>query len=204
MEILQHVSVRWLSLETCVTRILRLYEPLASYFKSTGKTNVQICGLICSLEINNICVSCTVSLFSLTFKKRINQDWRGYGEPFQIPWLKCTSSSTRPPYQSSPLWISSSREKVHLYFYCKMRYILKGWKPVFCLSGCTNVIFGWDNSFLNIYFRWLNSSASSALSSSCPQFYSPITSLRPSQMWIRKNHLPGNCYLKYHNIKNVY
>lgn len=102
MEILQHVSVRWLSLETCVTRILRLYEPLASYFKSTGKTNIQICGLICSLEINNICVSCTVSLFSLTFKKRINQDWRGYGEPFQIPWLKCTSSSTSLPLSESP------------------------------------------------------------------------------------------------------
>ncbi|KAF3840264.1 hypothetical protein F7725_018981, partial [Dissostichus mawsoni] len=35
MEVLQHASVRWLSLETCVTRILRLYEPLASYFQST-------------------------------------------------------------------------------------------------------------------------------------------------------------------------
>lgn len=63
MEILQHVSVRWLSLETCVTRILRLYGPLASYFKSTGKTNIQICGLICSLDINNMCVSC-IFIFS--------------------------------------------------------------------------------------------------------------------------------------------
>ncbi|KAF3851757.1 hypothetical protein F7725_005112, partial [Dissostichus mawsoni] len=35
LEVLQHASVRWLSLETCVTRILRLYEPLASYFQST-------------------------------------------------------------------------------------------------------------------------------------------------------------------------
>ncbi|XP_060776788.1 uncharacterized protein LOC132886247 [Neoarius graeffei] len=37
MEILMHVSVRWLSLEHCVTRILRLYEPLASYFKSARR-----------------------------------------------------------------------------------------------------------------------------------------------------------------------
>lgn len=36
MEILLHVSVRWLSLECCATRILRLYEPLASYFKSAS------------------------------------------------------------------------------------------------------------------------------------------------------------------------
>ena len=36
MEILLHVSVRWLSLECCVTRILRLYDPLASYFKSAS------------------------------------------------------------------------------------------------------------------------------------------------------------------------
>lgn len=34
MEVFLHISVRWLSLERCVTRILRLYEPLASYFKS--------------------------------------------------------------------------------------------------------------------------------------------------------------------------
>lgn len=33
MEILLHISVRWLSLERCVTRVLRLYDPLASYFK---------------------------------------------------------------------------------------------------------------------------------------------------------------------------
>lgn len=31
-----HVSVHWLSLEQCVTRILRLYEPLLSYFKSAS------------------------------------------------------------------------------------------------------------------------------------------------------------------------
>lgn len=36
MEVLMHVSVRWLSLEVCVTRILRLYDPLTSYFKSAG------------------------------------------------------------------------------------------------------------------------------------------------------------------------
>lgn len=36
MEILQHISIRWLSLERCVTRILMLYDPLASYFKSAS------------------------------------------------------------------------------------------------------------------------------------------------------------------------
>lgn len=37
MEILMHVSVRWLSLERCLTRILRLYEPLTSFnFKSAS------------------------------------------------------------------------------------------------------------------------------------------------------------------------
>lgn len=36
MEVLMHVAVRWLSLEVCVTPILRLYDPLASYFKSAG------------------------------------------------------------------------------------------------------------------------------------------------------------------------
>ena len=42
MEVLLHVSVRWLSLERCVTRILRLYEPLASYFKSAGIDHLSI------------------------------------------------------------------------------------------------------------------------------------------------------------------
>ncbi|KAJ8008669.1 hypothetical protein DPEC_G00080820 [Dallia pectoralis] len=36
MEVLLHISVRWLSLERCVTRILRLYEPLASYYTSAA------------------------------------------------------------------------------------------------------------------------------------------------------------------------
>ncbi|KAF3854623.1 hypothetical protein F7725_022678, partial [Dissostichus mawsoni] len=35
LEILMHVSIRWLSLERCLTRILQQYEPLASYFKSS-------------------------------------------------------------------------------------------------------------------------------------------------------------------------
>ncbi|XP_028303726.1 uncharacterized protein LOC114463975 isoform X5 [Gouania willdenowi] len=34
MEMLMHVSVRWLSLEKCLTRILQQYAPLASYLKS--------------------------------------------------------------------------------------------------------------------------------------------------------------------------
>nr|XP_043872485.1 uncharacterized protein LOC122761339 isoform X2 [Solea senegalensis] len=34
METLPHISEQWLSLETCVTRILQQYGPLTSYFKS--------------------------------------------------------------------------------------------------------------------------------------------------------------------------
>ncbi|XP_074524805.1 uncharacterized protein LOC141789327 [Halichoeres trimaculatus] len=41
MEILQHVPVRWLSLERCVTQILRLYVPLASYFKSADDNQAR-------------------------------------------------------------------------------------------------------------------------------------------------------------------
>nr|XP_033935271.1 uncharacterized protein LOC117443399 [Pseudochaenichthys georgianus] len=32
-----HVSIRWLSLERCLTRTLQQYEPLASYFKSSDE-----------------------------------------------------------------------------------------------------------------------------------------------------------------------
>ncbi|KAK1887302.1 Zinc finger BED domain containing protein 5 [Dissostichus eleginoides] len=37
LEILMHISIRWLSLERCLTRILQQYEPLASYFKSSNE-----------------------------------------------------------------------------------------------------------------------------------------------------------------------
>ncbi|XP_056457345.1 zinc finger BED domain-containing protein 5-like isoform X2 [Gadus chalcogrammus] len=46
MEVLLHVSVRWLSLERCVTRILRLYEPLASYFKSADENQARFKRLV--------------------------------------------------------------------------------------------------------------------------------------------------------------
>lgn len=41
MEVLLHISVRWLSLERCVTRILRLYGPLASYYKSANENQAR-------------------------------------------------------------------------------------------------------------------------------------------------------------------
>lgn len=62
MEVLQHVSIRWLSLERCVTRILRLYHPLASYFKSASKisqshnTATNTIYLICTCFV--ICLVC--------------------------------------------------------------------------------------------------------------------------------------------------
>ena len=37
LKILKHISVRWLSLENVVTRVLKLYEALVSYFKSNSK-----------------------------------------------------------------------------------------------------------------------------------------------------------------------
>ncbi|KAK0150738.1 hypothetical protein N1851_008145 [Merluccius polli] len=37
MEMLLHISVRWLSLERCITRMLRQYGPLTSYFKSLNE-----------------------------------------------------------------------------------------------------------------------------------------------------------------------
>ena len=62
MEVLQHVSIRWLSLERCVTRILRLYHPLAGYFKSASKisqshnTATNTIYLICTCFV--ICLVC--------------------------------------------------------------------------------------------------------------------------------------------------
>ncbi|XP_053267948.1 uncharacterized protein LOC128425383 [Pleuronectes platessa] len=46
MEVLLHISVRWLSLERCVTRILRLYGPLASYFKSANENQARFKRLV--------------------------------------------------------------------------------------------------------------------------------------------------------------
>ncbi|KAM7404155.1 hypothetical protein PAMA_004539 [Pampus argenteus] len=46
MEVFLHISVRWLSLERCVTRILRLYEPLASYFKSENENQARFKRLV--------------------------------------------------------------------------------------------------------------------------------------------------------------
>ncbi|KAK6290991.1 hypothetical protein J4Q44_G00386090 [Coregonus suidteri] len=46
MEVLLRISVRWLSLECCVTRILRLYEPLASYYKSANENQARFKRLV--------------------------------------------------------------------------------------------------------------------------------------------------------------
>ncbi|KAK1898498.1 Protein FAM200B [Dissostichus eleginoides] len=44
MEMLLHISMRWLSLERCITRILRQYGPLTSYFKSLNdKVHQELC-----------------------------------------------------------------------------------------------------------------------------------------------------------------
>lgn len=40
MEMLLYISVRWLSLEMCITRILQQYGPLTSYFKSLSSSHI--------------------------------------------------------------------------------------------------------------------------------------------------------------------
>ncbi|XP_063058610.1 uncharacterized protein LOC134452176 isoform X2 [Engraulis encrasicolus] len=42
MEILLQISVRWLSLERCINRIVKLYQPLASFFKTANLTQARI------------------------------------------------------------------------------------------------------------------------------------------------------------------
>jgi hAT family C-terminal dimerisation region len=40
-QVLKHVSTRWLSLETAITRILKMYEPLKSYFLSGNENQAR-------------------------------------------------------------------------------------------------------------------------------------------------------------------
>ncbi|KAK5899234.1 hypothetical protein CesoFtcFv8_008733 [Champsocephalus esox] len=46
MEMLLHISVRWFSLERCITRILRQYGPLTSYFKSLNENQPRFRRLV--------------------------------------------------------------------------------------------------------------------------------------------------------------
>ncbi|KAI4801919.1 hypothetical protein KUCAC02_019786 [Chaenocephalus aceratus] len=41
MEVLQHFSIRWLSLDLAVNRILRVYKALTSYFRSTDEMQAR-------------------------------------------------------------------------------------------------------------------------------------------------------------------
>ncbi|KAJ4926803.1 hypothetical protein JOQ06_014549 [Pogonophryne albipinna] len=50
MEMLLHISVRWLSLERCITRILRQYGPLTSYFKSLNEKQPRFRRLVFHLS----------------------------------------------------------------------------------------------------------------------------------------------------------
>ncbi|XP_037835536.1 uncharacterized protein LOC108251778 [Kryptolebias marmoratus] len=45
LETLMHISIRWLSLERCLTRILQLFGPLTSYFKSLNEKQPRFCRL---------------------------------------------------------------------------------------------------------------------------------------------------------------
>ncbi|XP_076854994.1 uncharacterized protein LOC143509955 isoform X3 [Brachyhypopomus gauderio] len=42
MEILSHISIRWLSLERCLNRVLRQYKPLCSYFQSANEKQPRL------------------------------------------------------------------------------------------------------------------------------------------------------------------
>lgn len=46
MEVLMHMSVRWLSLEKCLTRILQQYDSLAEYFKSSDNKQTRFRRLV--------------------------------------------------------------------------------------------------------------------------------------------------------------
>lgn len=66
MEVLLHISVHWLSLERCVTRILRLYEPLASYYKSASMViTFQFHYAATTWIVSHILVLMTTSCFVL-------------------------------------------------------------------------------------------------------------------------------------------
>ena len=49
-EVVRYVSVRWLSLETAVYRILELYVSLQSYFKSENESQARFCRLSAAFE----------------------------------------------------------------------------------------------------------------------------------------------------------
>lgn len=66
MEVLLHISACWLSLEHCVTRILRLYEPLASYYKSASMViNFQFHYAATTWIVSHILVLMKTSCFVL-------------------------------------------------------------------------------------------------------------------------------------------
>ncbi|KAM3602702.1 uncharacterized protein V6R79_009311 [Siganus canaliculatus] len=46
MAILLHISVRWLSLDMCITRVLRQFGPLTSYFKSLNESQPRFRRLV--------------------------------------------------------------------------------------------------------------------------------------------------------------
>lgn len=49
-EVVRYISVRWLSLESAVTRILQMYESLKSYFRSEQKPQARFVRLQCLFE----------------------------------------------------------------------------------------------------------------------------------------------------------
>lgn len=126
MEVLLHISVGWLSLERCVTRILRLYEPLASYYKSASMViNFQFHYAATTWIVSHIFVlmitSCLV-LFIYWFKMKIRPGSRGLQRHSLTPWQKCTCCSSKPPYQLSLLSTCFFRESSLQYFCYMMRW----------------------------------------------------------------------------------
>lgn len=112
MEILQHISVRWLSLERCITRTLMLYDPLASCFKSTSVYSYPFHYAPtnnCSMFMNCIHVICAI-LFTFVHRwetAKVQETSGGFLQPHDrgvVPVLPSHHSSVQlfqPPSQSS-------------------------------------------------------------------------------------------------------
>ena len=183
MEVLLHVSVRWLSLERCVTRILRLYEPLASYFKSAGMVIIYLFHYAATTWIvSHILVLLITSCFVLVidwFKMKTRPGSRGLCRRSLTPWQKCTCCSFNPPFQLSLLSTCFFKESGHQYLCCMMRWdwILQFFYSVSCwyLQGSSKTCF--THYFVNVCYRWRNLYASFVQSSLFQQLCRALRSL---------------------------
>lgn len=199
MEILIHVSVRWLSLELCVTRILRLYEPLASYFKSASMApyifNVQLKWHWTVNCTPLLLMTLLIFVLFFLFKMKSSQGSRDLRPRSQTLWLRCTSSSSRPAFPHSQLSTSSFSGSSPPYICCMMRYngrseydsaiFFPFWACCYLLGVCTAYL---PHCFtpVNVCVRCWNSFASCVRSSWCQQHCRAVSRLMKFPLKKRK------------------